>query len=277
MQFPNQDIHFNILSGSIFTGQNNDDSLLNFSDYGNLELWLDGSDPNGNGILPEDNSSVALWVDKSGNGNNAAQVGAAAKPTFIADAVGSLGSVHFDGTSDNMVVPFNNDLNKSTVTILAVVSCDELSTNIIGFLGSRGINGADVYGYAMYRVPNNSGDVNENKWVAFLGNGVPVQTLALGLPAVAGQPAIFAVNSSNSVAPCFTNNLPGTTGTYTGQFGHTSQVLHIGSSDNGAGIAEFLWKGYVHEILIYSNSLSVANQLAVTQMLASKWGISLYD
>lgn len=36
-----------------------------------IQLWLDGSDPNGNGVLPQFGSEIINWIDKSGKGNNA--------------------------------------------------------------------------------------------------------------------------------------------------------------------------------------------------------------
>jgi hypothetical protein len=43
------------------------------------QLWLDGRDPNGNGILPSAGATVTTWVDKSGSGNS---MTASGTPTF---------------------------------------------------------------------------------------------------------------------------------------------------------------------------------------------------
>ena len=42
------------------------------------QLWLDGADPNGNGVLPANNSAIATWTDKSGSGNNLSRLAASA-------------------------------------------------------------------------------------------------------------------------------------------------------------------------------------------------------
>ena len=57
---------------------NSDPTLINFVNSSasivrkaDIALWLDGSDPNGNGIVPAAGSILNTWVDKSGKGNNA--------------------------------------------------------------------------------------------------------------------------------------------------------------------------------------------------------------
>jgi len=42
----------------------------------NLAVWLDGKDPLGTGTLPSAGSTLATWVDKSGNGYNGNAIGA---------------------------------------------------------------------------------------------------------------------------------------------------------------------------------------------------------
>jgi len=63
-------------------------------------LWLDGADPNGNGIKPSIGTTVATWVDKSGNGNNAYNSG---NPTYTTTGVQlGVGSSFYTNLSTNI-------------------------------------------------------------------------------------------------------------------------------------------------------------------------------
>ncbi|RYY64768.1 MAG: hypothetical protein EOO12_08780, partial [Chitinophagaceae bacterium] len=56
-----------------------------------LRLWLDASDPNGNGIAPGNGSAITVWTDKSGTGSNAVAVGGGGMvvPVYHASAIGT--------------------------------------------------------------------------------------------------------------------------------------------------------------------------------------------
>ena len=66
---------------------------------GNLLLWLDANDTNGNGNA-QALGALDVWVDKAGNVANFTQTGDE-RPTLI-DSVNGLKSVSFDGTDDWM-------------------------------------------------------------------------------------------------------------------------------------------------------------------------------
>ena len=62
-----------------------------------LVLWLDGSDPNANGIPPDNGTAVGTWTDKSSSANNYTQSTGANKPTFNTGLQNGRGAVVFDG------------------------------------------------------------------------------------------------------------------------------------------------------------------------------------
>jgi hypothetical protein len=59
--------------------ENNYYSGFDPRDVPGCALWLDGADPNGNGILPSNGATVTTWVDKTVSGNS---MTAAGTPTF---------------------------------------------------------------------------------------------------------------------------------------------------------------------------------------------------
>ena len=70
-------------------------SFLNPVSLGGCQLWLDGADPNGNGSLPTNGSSVTTWVDKSGVGNNGVS-GGTSVPTFSNKSIVLNGSGYYE-------------------------------------------------------------------------------------------------------------------------------------------------------------------------------------
>lgn len=64
---------------------------------GNLQVWLDAADVNGNGTQPAIGTNVSSWVDKSGNGRNFSQVNAGNQPLFTTYL--SNPAVQFTGSS----------------------------------------------------------------------------------------------------------------------------------------------------------------------------------
>ena len=60
-----------------------------------LKLWIDGSDPTGNGYLPSNGAAVTTWRDKSGNFSNLAMTGS---PTYVTNVANSNGAITFTGS-----------------------------------------------------------------------------------------------------------------------------------------------------------------------------------
>jgi hypothetical protein len=60
------------------------------------QLWLDGADPAGNGVIPANGATVSTWADKSGNGLTVSA--ASSQPTYSTKVVNNLGTVAFNGS-----------------------------------------------------------------------------------------------------------------------------------------------------------------------------------
>lgn len=64
---------------------------------GNIVVgWWDGNDPNGNGVLPSNNTSISSWVDKSGYGNNLTQSTGVLQPIFKLNVRNGLSALNFN-------------------------------------------------------------------------------------------------------------------------------------------------------------------------------------
>jgi hypothetical protein len=99
-----------------------------------LQLWLDGGDPLGNGIVLSNGTTISSWIDKSGNGFNATAI---ASPKY------------FNGSISNDSWGFNTNLNTNmpNQTVFAVYTTNSASTSqtIVGGRGSGGTSGDNAY------------------------------------------------------------------------------------------------------------------------------------
>ncbi len=61
-----------VLALVFFKVNNSHGQLINYpTDITDIQLWLDASDPNGNGTIPADGTIINTWRDKSGVNNDA--------------------------------------------------------------------------------------------------------------------------------------------------------------------------------------------------------------
>ena len=72
----------------------------------NLILWLDASDPKGDGSAIADDTKVAAWIDKAA-GRAVIQNTAARQPSYRTAGIGGMPSFHFDGADDFFDVDLN--------------------------------------------------------------------------------------------------------------------------------------------------------------------------
>ena len=81
------------------------------------QMWLDGADPAGNGVIPANGATVSTWVDKSGNGYNATAAPSRTAGTystsfravyFPTSTTGYITNYTAAPTNETMFVVFNN-------------------------------------------------------------------------------------------------------------------------------------------------------------------------
>ena len=88
---------------------------------GNLAVWLDASNINGQGNEGIDNGNqISTWVDLSGNGHNAVQETAAHLPIYTDSGINDFGSITFSGDTflkgtNSLNIPGNSNLNLMVV------------------------------------------------------------------------------------------------------------------------------------------------------------------
>jgi len=222
-----------------------------------LSLWLDSSDPNGDGSLLTNNSSINIWYDKSGYNRNAiieifSNCGIA---TIQNNIKNGLPIIRFTGNQRYFVTypSFPNTAytiftiqfcNTNTNSLQRLISGSDHDFSL--FVGAKSNNVATFTGNA-----NESwNDLNENiPNVNNIGSWVLVATV------VDGNVLKPYVNGT------LQNSKLGTTQTFNN--------LYIG----GTFLGNQYWNGDVGDIMIFNENLIDSNRQSVEGYLSWKWGL----
>ena len=243
-------------------------SLFSPTQISGCTVWLDGADPNGNGIIPANGAVVSTWVDKSSNGMTVSAV--SSQPTYSIRVQNGLGALTFDGTKNlttgNVLASkfAGNTVNftmfcmvsfSNTVTGATYASpfcwanaggvpriCLSVGNNADGVMMDVGSN---VIGRTTFSVPPPTFD-NTFSFFSYFKNGVNTQ-----------------LNLNGSIKAT-TNNQDTT------QFNASTYAFNVG---NGYSNSSYFMRGNVGEILFYNSTLPTDNFQLVEGYLAWKWGL----
>ena len=222
-----------------------------------LQLWLDAADPYGTGVAPSA-GTISSWIDKSGNGRNAAITGTF---TIIPNTMNGLpvmsmtnnaisatnyGSVAFPA---NLLANYLNVLyvykQQVAVTYCAPLTCtyDIYGNPFDQYIATRYFSAGSATSSAfthgatnnivlMTQLMTTSGTQNFKEFV----NGNATASLDVNIGTTATLPTTFCIATRN--ADKFTT-----------------------------------FNGYICEIIVYNNAMSSANRSFLEGYLAWKWGI----
>jgi hypothetical protein len=207
------------------------------------QLWLDGTDPAGNGVIPANDATVSTWVDKSGLVNNATTY------SGITTYSTSLKALFFSnsGFQTSIVTPTNR-VGSGFFVVRATVN----SGNVV-FQGSG-------LGYGGRQFRNDNGTIlktiKENIVEMFLAGPTVLNTLML----------VGYVDDGNNLTHCLNGTLYTTTTATTFTEGRT---ILIGKSFNGEHLI-----GYIHEVVLFNINVTTTQRQQVESYLAQKWGLT---
>ncbi len=227
-----------------------------------LQLWLDASDPNNDGTENVHGASVATWVDKSSNDNDAVQATAANKPTYTIGGINGRPVMTFDGTTDYMTISDNASLDLvSNLTIFSIATTDTTAPAITSRFFQKG-SGGGGFGF---------GIGTTGRKIRFTTAGVKDYDSSGVYWSSTATPYLTSIVFDGSYDVTFyrdgvtkgtvTHNAAGTT---------NSLALYIGQNGGGSGF----WDGNMAEIVLYNTALSDGNRGLVESYLCDKWGIS---
>jgi hypothetical protein len=218
------------------------------------QLWLDGADPNGTGILPANNGTVSTWVDKSGRVNN----GTTAAGT-LPYSTQSRGVV-FNGSS-YYTVPNNTFPTGNTNYSFFIIASTGLA-NYYWFLGAGVTTAGQAIGYVTY--PN--GTIENGWWTTNF-------TTAAGA-VLANQTTMLESIYSSPTLTTLVNGSSRASSSSLGTRNNPSGPNLIGArpdSTPGSIIQAFV--GVMNEIILFASGVSLAQQQQIEGYLAWKWGL----
>jgi hypothetical protein len=224
-----------------------------------IQLWLDGNDPNGNGIAPSSGASVATWVDKSGAGNNATSGTA---PTFLSSAINNLGVVSFNGSTQFLN---STDLysNRSFSVFLIIRRQAANNSGANGMIGGTAqstnqnmiilFSSGTTLRFAFY-----GNDLDFSSFPVYTGNTATEPSFLIEFTYTPGSRNIF-VNGNQVAFDGNTSNLSSSLG------------MQIGSWLSTPGITSF--NGFIGEIIVLNGTPITGSRQSIEGYLAWKWGL----
>ena len=234
-------------------------STFNPTNVTGLLLWLDASDPNGNGTVPTNGTTFTTWTDKSGKGSNATANSAV---TYSSTGFNSKPSFTFDNTkwfTGNIT-----DTN-STISVFALCSMSSSSTasaRVIGFSNGAGVNDYNNSSFFGFLRQSNTGLGPYRGGTYQSNNPAAYSTPLLWECWFDGTNMYSTVQNGASTVLNTTAN--------SGAFGIS--FYNVGNNPNTADTNGPFY-GYISEIVVYSTSLTQLDRQKVEGYLSWKWGL----
>ena len=209
---------------------------------GGLALWLDGADPAGNGVIPANNSTITVWKDKSGIGNDAIAYGA---PKYNSKYISFSAS-----TSDYVRTTAYLTITQNVTTVFYVAQLN----SVVAF--------DDLIAFT------------DIAWGSYTGaNSIRYyQGLLVGTVSRPGDTYDFGLNNY------YINGTfnPSTTPSYS-----TPHIVNAVSQNTGGSTRVSVsdtafsryFTGNVYEVLIYNSVISSTQRQQIESYLAQKWGL----
>jgi hypothetical protein len=219
------------------------------------QLWLDGADPAGTGILPANGATVSTWADKSGNARNSPANTTGA--VFAANSLNGRGTINFTAQGRYYVTPNFVPSSTNAPSIFVVAQQTGYTSGnseiVIATVGSPTWATFDLFGsggtfIARLNMYNNQGEnggisISSPAFISIVGSGAPSYSVSM-----------FGNGTVNV--------------TFTGNSGNplsTSMGFNIGSS------AGFI--GNIYDVIMYNTTLSTLQRQQIEGYLAWKWGL----
>ena len=218
------------------------------------QVWYDGKDPNGNGSIPSDGTSVTTWANKAPTGAtyNAVQATGYSAATYST----TCNALNFTNTTTAYSTGYAANPTAETMFVVANNSSPGSNNNMV--IGGQ--SGARSLGWGYNPLGSISYLNNELKWLASAPGGYTSATTAL----VTGQ-----VNGTNVF---ISQNGGLTSGTSTTGAGFTAgTTTYLGTDTGNKGTYYFI--GYEMEVLFYNSVLTISQYQQVEGYLAWKWGL----
>ena len=230
---------------------------FNPMDIDSCILWLDGNDSSS---MTFSGTTTTVWYDKSGNGNNTTSY--TGTPTVTAAAINGVQAVYFNGSSYLQGTMAGSGTTQ-TIFVVGIESSGAAANAGLVCAGKSGIlDWNDVSSFSV----TNYGSTNPN---IVCTRTVNSQTL----PVTYGTPFLISITFDGAyVNSTYNGASQGTAQAISGTFSYTGYSIGTRAGSTGPGSVN--WLGYIGEVIIYQNNLSITERQRVEGYLGWKWGIN---
>lgn len=243
-------------------------SLFRPTQVSGCTIWLDGADPNGNGSIPINGSTVSSWIDKSSNGMTVSA--ASSQPLYSTNLQNGLGALTFDGTKNLATGNVLASKFAGNTTNLTIFCVNSFSNTVTGGTYASPFCWANSGNYPRIclTVGNNADGVMMDVGASGTGRtsyAVPPPTFDSKFYITSywksGANSQLNLNGSNKAS----SSTQDTTG-----FASSTYAFNV-----GAAYASSIWnmRGDIGEILFFNSTLSTQNFQTIEGYLAWKWGL----
>ena len=228
-------------------------------------MWLDAADAS---TLTLSGSNVTQWVDKSGTGNTMTPYSTYSNATVSTAFQGGLNVLNFSGTAlykapaSSAVYPVDAYIILALKDTTTVVSPLAITTNS----GTDNFNGLDFSEYTASRWHNGSTNFSRTPNTVSPSNETSTSFLLINW-SIANSNYVIR---RNGVQLSQTNSY-----TWTMTAGSIFQVGYIQSTVLAPSPGFGWFRGYIGEIVAFSNQLGTAQRQQVETYLIRKWNIAL--
>ena len=225
-------------------------------------LWLDADDKES---IVESSNLVSNWLDKSGEGNHAAQSTSSYQPTYASASVNGRGGISFDGLDNYMAINFANNVADGVANDVIIVF-RALSTNAVQNGGSGANNTLYVY------------DGDDGSHRRLLKHGADSLETYAGADQDTGSDGNIDGLDVNIVVTRYSDSgavwrngrrIMGLVDNLSSSNGFRDMVI-------GADYAYARWSNIeIFELIVYNTTLSSVERQQVEWYLSNKWDIPL--
>ena len=226
-----------------------------------IQMWMDASDSS-TASMTLSGSTVTVWKDKSGLGNNTTAY--SGTPSLVSNAINGKSAISMAG--GYFTGPFATANNGTQLHAFGVMSIDSSGTGSWPRPLSLGRPGANDYDsstttFAIIRYNGTQA----------VGIGRAGQYLNVAIPAYSSP---FLVQSSHNGSTEYMS----INGDLTVSSANTGQAGNFNITSYGLGVNTntgdyFIWNGYYAEVMYFNVQLSDANRQKIEGYLAWKWGL----
>ena len=219
-----------------------------------IQMWMDGADPAGTGVVPSNGSVLSTWTDKSGKSFSATGVNS---PTVVTNAVNSKSAVSYNGSSYSY----------------STIASGTFSTAMNIFFVYK-VNGAVSYPAPITRGQGNNGSpIDQYNATRYLGGGSYNGYNSAWSHASATSTTLFTQLIQQSPSTTYNEYVNGSTTASLSVTGFSASdaasYVYIGTRDDKVT----MFNGYMCELIIYNAMVGLTAQQKIEGYLAWKWGI----